>query len=240
MSGLVDIHCHILAGIDDGPRTIDESLDLAREALDNGVTDIIATPHFNPLLFAFSRDECERAVVSLQEALDSAKIPITIHLGAEIFADRERLPQALLVGEVPTLAGGKYILLEFPFELLPQYAYNLVFEIICAGFKPVLAHPERNADIQRHPEKLEPFRQAGCLTQINSTSLTGRLGRGSLKTAIALLKRNWVDIIGSDAHLAGDRGPNFRAAVTVATKYVGSEAATKMVEETPRRILTAQ
>ncbi len=240
MSGSVDIHCHILPGIDDGPQTIEESLDLAREAVDNGVTDIIATPHYKPFLFEFSSEDCARARTQLQAGLQEAGIPISIHLGAEILLDRDVLPRNLLSGEAPTLADSKYVLLEFPFVALPLYAHDLVFEIICAGFKPILAHPERNATIQGHPEKLEPFRESGCLTQINSTSLTGRLGRSSRKTAVELLKRGSVDIIASDAHLADDRGPNLKEAVAIAAKHVGQEAAEKMITETPQRILTGQ
>lgn len=234
--GFVDIHCHILPGIDDGARTIEESLALAREAAANGVSDIIATPHLNRELFIFSIEDAKAAFEKLQAAITAEQIPITLHLGAEVKA-APNIPEGVKSGTIPTLAGSDYLLLEFPFDSVPPFARELVFQIQLAGITPILAHPERNARFQRDPSLLESYLSAGCLTQINSTSLTGHLGRSSQKAAIAFLTNKWVNMIGSDGHKAGGRGVNFKEALSVAAKQVGMEEALKMVLDNPRRIL---
>lgn len=236
-SGYVDIHSHILANIDDGPASIEESLGLAREALANGVSDIIATPHLKPDFFPFSMHAVRKAFERLNKALERENVDINLHLGAEVSISG-RLMEQFKAGDVPTLADSHYLLLELPFDLIPPFANQVVFQLRLAGIIPVLAHPERSADIQRDPVLIKPFIEAGCLAQINSTSLTGRLGSRARTTAIALLTNGWAHVMASDSHLAGDRGPNFIEAVALAAKYVGAEEATRLVAGNPRRILT--
>lgn len=234
--GYVDIHCHILPGMDDGAQTLEDSLALAREAVANGVGEIIATPHLNRDLFPFSSAKADAAYNRLKEALKDADIPISLHLGAEVKAS-PNISEGLKSGAIPTLAGSRYLLLELPFDVMPPFARELVFQIQLAGITPILAHPERNSQFQRNPSLLEPFLSAGCLAQINSTSLTGYLGRSSQKAAIALLTRGWVHIIGSDGHKAGSRGINFKEAVALAARHVGFDEAQKLVRENPKRLL---
>jgi len=235
-SGYVDIHSHILPNLDDGPATLEGSLDLAKEAVANGISDIIATPHLNRDLFPFSTNASRQACKQLQEALAAADIPLKLHLGAEVKI-HPKIVEELNAGKVPMLAESRYLLLELPFDMIPPYAHEIVFQMRLAGVTPILAHPERNASIQRDPRKLGALIDLGCLTQINSTSLTGRLGEASQSTAVSMLTQGWAHMIGSDSHFAGDRGPNFKEAITVAAKYVGFDEAQKLVRENPKRLL---
>lgn len=236
-AGYVDIHSHILPGVDDGPRTLEESIELAREAAANGITDIVATPHLNADFISYDPVERHGARERLSQALAERSIGVTIHLGAEIRVAPNLL--AILRGpDSPALAGGKYLLLEFSFADIPAFAEQVFFELQTAGYKPILAHPERNAQIQRDPRAvLAPMLEAGILMQINSTSLTGGLGSASRHTAIQMLERGWAHIMASDSHYPGERGPNFREAVTVAANYVGVEKAQALVRENPRRVI---
>lgn len=235
-SGYVDIHSHILPNLDDGPRTLEGTLDLAGEALANGISDIIATPHLNRDLFPFSSSASRQACNELEEALTAANMPLNLHLGAEVKI-HPRIVDEFKAGKVPLLAASRYLLLELPFDMIPPYAREIVFQMRLAGVTPIIAHPERNASIQANPSKLGAFIDLGCLAQINSTSLTGRLGEASQSTAVSMLTQDWAHIIGSDSHFAGDRGPNFKEAITVAAKYVGLEEAQTLVRENPKRLL---
>ncbi len=235
-SGYVDIHSHILPGVDDGPATIDQSIALAKEAVDNGLTDIVATPHVNLDLFPFSLSACQNAQSELKQALINENIPLEIHLGAEVKAD-PTMVEGLKAQEIPTLAGGKYVLMEIPFETIPPFTRELVFEIQLLGLVPILAHPERNRRFQDNPDLLQPFIASGCWTQINSTSITGYLGKASQDCAFKLLAKGWVDVIASDSHEAGNRGPNFKNAITLAAKHTGAEGAQKLVRENPVKVI---
>ncbi len=235
--GYVDIHSHILPGVDDGPATVDDSIALAKEAVANGLTDVVATPHLNLDLFPFSLSACQKALRHLKEALAGENIPLEIHLGAEVKVD-PTIIEGLKAKEIPTLAGGKYVLIEIPFDIIPAFTRELIFEIQLLGLVPVLAHPERNNRIQDNPDLLRPFIDSGCWTQINSTSVTGYLGQASQDCAFQLLAKGWVNVIASDSHEAGNRGPNFKNAVALAAKYTGVRNAQKLVRENPAQVLT--
>lgn len=237
-NGYVDVHSHILPGLDDGPPDIFGSIRMAEEAAQNGVTDIIATPHLNQELFEFSRQARDVQIERLQAALREKKVPVFIHRGAEVRIVPQ-LPEWYDNGKLPTLAGTRYLLFELPFGEMPFFTHDVTFAIRLKGIIPVLAHPERSVSFQDQPDRLAWMIEAGCLVQVNSTSLTGRLGDPSRATAIELLRRDWVHIIASDGHAAFDRGANFREALAVAAKYVGEEAAERMVKDNPRRILEA-
>lgn len=211
-------------------------MDLAKEAVANGISDIIATPHLNRDLFAFSERDSRLAVERLRQALRDSDIQLRLHLGAEVHI-HPKIIEELKAGKVPMLAESRSLLLELPFDMMPPYAHEIVFQLRLAGVTPILAHPERNASIQRDLRKLHALVDLGCLTQINSTSLTGRLGEASRSTAVSILTEGLAYAIGSDSHFAGDRGPNFQEALAVAAKYIGIDEAQKLARDNPKRLL---
>ncbi|MDP2210971.1 MAG: CpsB/CapC family capsule biosynthesis tyrosine phosphatase [Candidatus Aquicultor sp.] len=234
MAGFVDIHNHILPGLDDGAETLEEAVEMARLAHQNGITRIVATPHQNDWHHVTGQ-ETLAGVELLQAVLRERGVPVDIYAGSELRMSPD-IPERLASQTALPLAGSSYVLIEFYFDTIPFFSEEVVFRLRTAGWKPIIAHPERVYDIQRKPERLERFIDMGCLTHINVSSLTGELGRSCLDTAVALLKRGWVDIIASDSHGAENRPPDFGAALSVAAKIVGEEAARALVLENPARI----
>jgi protein-tyrosine phosphatase len=236
MKEFIDTHIHILADQDDGPLTIDESIELAKEVVANNISTIIATPHLNEGLFNFSAEKRDKEITRLEKALSEEGIDIKIYPGAEVRITID-IFDWLREGSLPTLANSRYLLLELPFDTLPIYTNELIFKLKTAGIMPILAHPERNAQIQINPSRLERLINGGCLVQVNTTSLTGKLGSLCYETAVEFLKRGWIDILASDAHEARIRGLNFKEALEIAAKYIGAAEATKLVTKNPAQIL---
>lgn len=198
---MIDLHCHILPGLDDGAADPGVSLEMAAMAADAGVSRIFATPHCN------TRNEQKNfrsqalldACAALQDALDNEGIPVRIYPGAEVLA-RGRFEKHLAAGDFMTLNGSRYLLTEFYFDESADYMGHCLRAILEAKLVPVIAHPERYYCVQRSPELAELWAQDGCVLQINKGSLLGELGEGSFVTASMLLRRGVVSVIASDAH----------------------------------------
>jgi protein-tyrosine phosphatase len=209
---VIDLHTHVLPGIDDGARTPDDSLDMARAFVSDGVTAIAATPHVRED-YPTSADVMLRAVERLRQALDEEGIPLTVHSGAELAV--EWLPR---LGELElrrlTLAGGgRYLLVETPYHGWPATIVEGLLRVRRAGCTPVLAHPERNAVVQDSPSVLAPLVQGGTLVQVTAASLDGRLGRSSRDTARRLLEAGLAHLVASDAHTPDVRAAGMLSAV---------------------------
>jgi protein-tyrosine phosphatase len=233
---MIDIHTHILPGIDDGPVDLEESLAVARLAVADGTRHMIATPHNGDWEQIGSDDQLSERVQSLQAALDEAGIDLRVYPGSEVHVTPD-LAQRWQTGQVIALNRSRYVLIELPFFMYPHYLDQLFFELEVEGAMPVLAHAERYRDVQEHPEILVPLVERGVLIQITSTSLLGFFGREAKKTAAYLLRRGLAHVIASDGHNTDSRPPLLAEGVAVAAEYVGDGAARKMVTETPRAIL---
>lgn len=202
---LIDLHCHLLPGIDDGPADIDGSVALARAYLAAGITRVAATPHVNLRHRNRSAEIAERRA-EVAERLAEQKIDLTIESGAEISAT-----VAAEIGDeelrLLTLAGGDWLLVEPPSRAAAFDIHQAVFEIQRRGFKVLLAHPERNSALQRDVDLLEDLVAAGVRTQITAEALTGRFGSKAEACSRELFSRNLVHTIASDAHHATERPP---------------------------------
>ena len=209
---MIDLHCHILPGLDDGAPSLGVSLEMAAMAADSGVTHIFATPHCN------TRNERKNyrsaaligAYSALQRAIDAAGIPVTILSGAEVLA-RGDLEAHLAAEDFMTLNGSRYLLVEFYFEETAAYIENSLRLVEQAGLVPVVAHPERYYCVQRSPELAEIWRQKGRVLQLNKGSLLGELDLDAYHTACLLLRRGAVSVIASDAHHCRYRSPHMGA-----------------------------
>jgi len=196
---VIDLHSHILPGVDDGPSTLEGSLEIARRAADEGVRVIAATPHVRDD-YPTSAETMERLVAEVRAAVQKAGIPVDIRPGGEIAIDwLDRLSDEDLsrfgLGGSP-----RYVLIEFPYAGWPLSLHEWVFRLVTREITPVIAHPERNADVQHNPEELRPLVDAGALVQITAASLDGRIGRSARAAAVELIDRGLAHVLASDAH----------------------------------------
>ena len=199
---MIDLHSHILPEVDDGAGNLWESLQMARIAVDSGVTEMVATPHCTRGRMKNIRSAWEL----LRDALEETRIPLKLHLGMEIFGtpDTARLLQE---GQLLTLNGSRYPLVEFPFLSSGEDETKVLKELAAAGYQPVVAHPERYVYLQQEPEMINRWAEIGCLLQVNRGSLLGRFGERSRQLALGLIDRGFVTAVSSDCHSAKRRSP---------------------------------
>jgi protein-tyrosine phosphatase len=234
---MIDLHAHVLPGVDDGPCDDRAALDLLRDLEAEGVTEVVATPHTLDGRFDVSRARMLEGVGRLQERAIEAGLGIQIHPGAEVMVQAD-LPEILRRGEVSTLADtGRYLLVETSFQVVPPEIDRLFFELQLEGVVPVLAHPERTLPVQKHPDRLIPLIEAGILVQLDASSLTGHFGREARRAAILLLDRGLAHLVASDAHDHRLRPPRLQAAYWAVESRCGTEVARAMMQERPAQIL---
>lgn len=197
---MIDIHTHILPGIDDGSRTIEESISILRQAEKNGVTDIILTPHY--ILgseYIVNNENKRKLLTKLKRYAKKEGLDINLYLGNEVFVENN-MPKLKEEKEIATLNNSNYILFELPLN----YRYNgideVLFELGCKGFIPVLAHPERYGFIKEDPRRIEDLIDKGAIIQCNLESFLGKYGRHAQTNAILFLKHHMISFIGSDVH----------------------------------------
>jgi protein-tyrosine phosphatase len=232
----IDIHSHILPQIDDGANDIEESLGLARMALENGVKQIIATPHMGGRFPILSKDFIDKQVARLNSVLKEQAMDVRIYPGGEISTSMEIVDLADN-GRLIRLADSDYTLIDLPFNEIPIYLSTLIFDLKLRSITPILAHVERNTEIQRDPYLLEPLLNQGAIAQVNSTSFSGILGGAARKCAIELLKRDFINVVASDSHSYGGRNPNFKETAQIVQKYVGRQKTKQLFTEIPCKIL---
>lgn len=229
---MIDLHSHILPGLDDGAQTLQDSLAMARMAVDSGITTVVATPHC-------ANDRHREVYESwqfLREALQECEIPLQLLLGMEIFGTPDTA-RMLRDGQLYTLNGSRYPLVEFAFHSDGEEE-TAILEAICgAGFRPIVAHPERYSYIQQAPQILNSWYSMGCLFQLNRGSLMGRFGRRVQYTAVTLLERGFVTVIASDAHSYRVRTPWLQDIRKVLTQEISEDCARLLLRDNPNRII---
>ena len=235
----VDIHCHCLPGLDDGPKTLPEAVALCRALVADGITTAVATPH---QLGRYDRrnagSEVREAVRQLRDALASEAVPLSVVPGADVRVD-ERLPALLDSGHVLTLADtGKYVLLELPHETFIE-PLPLIRLLVARGVRPIVSHPERQEHVSKHPQLVVPWLKHGALLQVTAGSLTGDFGATAERCAWELLNSAAVAFVASDAHGAVKRPPRMTAAIDLIGRRLGKAAAGRLCVENPARVLGA-
>jgi protein-tyrosine phosphatase len=236
---MIDLHCHLLPGIDDGPQTLTEALAMARIAVANGIEQAHVTPHLHCGRWDNDLPKITAAVAAYREALAQADIPLRLGFAAEVRLDYEILP-LIEAGRVPflgALEGYQVLLLEFPHSHVPVGADKFVAWLLARNIRPLLAHPERNKDLMRDPSKLEPFVKAGCLLQVTADAVAGGFGPLCAQRAREFLERGWVSVLASDAHDTEERPPRIAPGRDAAAQIVGEEAARRLTRETPLQIV---
>lgn len=219
---LIDIHSHILPGVDDGAKSKEDSIAMAKAALDEGIETIIATPHHRNRAFDNYKQEIVPDVTMLNELFEQEGIPLNVLAGQEVRIYGELL-EDYDKGDIQTLADTRYVLVEFPFGDVPQYAEQLLYDMQVAGFRPIIAHPERNRELIKNHERMYGFIRNGALAQLTAASLIGEFGKEIEDFSHQLLEANLVQFIASDAHNTDTRGFGLRKAYEVIQEQYGVE-----------------
>ncbi|WP_087974153.1 tyrosine-protein phosphatase [Oceanobacillus rekensis] len=214
---MIDIHSHILPGIDDGAKTEEDSIEMAKAAVAQGITAIIATPHHKNGKYENDRNSIVNHVAILNKLFNNENIPLEVLPGQETRINGEMI-EDIQNESLLSLNHSKYIFVEFPSGQVPRFATQMLFDIQVAGYTPIIVHPERNQELIEHPSKLYEFVKKGALTQITAASLIGKFGKNIQKFTDQLVAANLTHFIASDAHNTTTRG----FCMDKAFQYVGN------------------
>lgn len=238
---MIDIHAHIYPGIDDGSSGMEESLHMVQTAAESGVTAIVATPHCNlPGYYGNYRDAAwERGLAELADCVRTAGMPVRILPGMEI-CGTEGLTDLLRDGRIIGLNRTNYVLTEFLFREDPVRIYHWIGELRRAGYRPVLAHPERYAYVQEDIRLVYDWYDMGCVLQLNKGSILGRFGRDACDTAWRLLDEGLAGCVASDAHSAQVRTTDLSEVRDVLAQRLAPEEARRLLTENPERLLSGE
>jgi protein-tyrosine phosphatase len=236
---VIDLHCHLLPGIDDGPEDLATALRLARHAVSAGIRISVVTPHMHPGRYDNRAANIRSAAQKFQHTLDAEGIALQIRSAAEVRLDHEILSW-VAEEHIPYLGHWqeeRVILLEFPHSHIPVGADKLVAWLRKQKIRPMIAHPERNKDILRSIDKLVPFVQMGCLLQVTAGAVAGTFGEYARLCAASLLDKDWVTVLASDAHNMEARPPELEPGRAAAALIVGEEESWKLVRDRPAEII---
>lgn len=239
---MIDVHCHLLPGVDDGPKTWEEALALGLRLAEEGITLAVTTPHVfwgrypnpEPERIREGVAQLNRALAGRLRVLSGAEVRIV----PELRAWAERVTRSAADGDRALLLNGaSYVLLEFPPEVIPPGIEQLLFELLTAGVRPILAHPERNAALRYRPERLRRFVEQGCGIQVDAPSLLGDHGREVQRVAAHWIEAGWVHVVASDAHGLRVRPPKLRRAWEDVARTYGEAIARTLFIENPKAIV---
>ncbi|GAB3042047.1 tyrosine-protein phosphatase [Virgibacillus ainsalahensis] len=226
---MIDIHSHILPGVDDGAKTEEDSMKMAREAVSQGIDAIIATPHHRNGKYDNERASIMQHVTILNELFAKEDIPLTVLPGQEVRINGEMIEE-IETGGILSLNETKYLFVEFPSGHVPRYSSQMLFDIQVAGYTPIIVHPERNQELIEHPTKLYEFVKKGALTQVTAASVAGKFGKNIQKFSNQLIEANLTHFIASDAHNTTSRGFCMDEAFKKINNEFGSEASYMFME----------
>ena len=233
---MIDLHCHILPGIDDGAADVAMSLKMAAAFVADGVQVVACTPHILPGLYHNTGPQIRQATAQLQETLDQHGIPLRLVTGADVHIVPDFVA-GLKAGRLLSLADSRYVLVEPPHHVAPVRLDDLFFNLLVAGYVPILTHPERLTWLKAHYATVQKLVQAGVWIQITAGSLTGSFGRTALYWAERMLDEGAVHILATDAHDDQRRPPVLGKARALAAKRVGEREAEHLVLTRPAGIL---
>lgn len=225
---MIDLHCHILPGIDDGAENLEASIAMAEKAIDQGITHILCTPHHNNGKYINSKSEILDQVANLQAELNKRNLPLTLFEGQEVRITGTLMDEIKADRILFTDIEDTYILIEFPTLDIPAYTEQLFFELRSMQKIPIIVHPERNAKFREDPNLLIPFLEMGCLAQLTAPSYVGVFGKSIQKTAKLMVEHNLVQMVASDAHGVHKRNFYLKEAYKKIQKDFGQEVVTEM------------
>lgn len=235
-SGYIDIHSHILPGVDDGSKDCNMSMEMLRIAEKSGINEIILTPHNKPMHHNVKLEKMRILSEQLQEAMAQEGINIRLHTGNEIYY-RSDILDVLEHEDAYTLAESSYVLTEFgPMEAFDRIRGG-IYQILSGGYKPILAHVERYASICSRPEYADELAEMGCYIQVNAGSILGWHGWQEKRFTKKLLKRKMVHFVATDAHNMEKRGPHLKECAELIMKKYGEAYARQLMIENPAHVI---
>lgn len=233
---LIDLHSHILPAVDDGASSIDDSLAIARMAVDDGIEVMACTPHFMPGLYDNEAADIKQRVADLNQTLQREGVPLVLVTGSDAHIRPDFL-QCLRDGRILTLHDSRYVLFEPPHNILPPRLEDLLFNVTVSGYVPILTHPERLKWIENSYVIFQNLAKSGVWMQITAGSLTGRFGKRPQYWAQRMLSEGLVSILATDAHNVRSRPPLLREGFEMAAAELGQEEAEHLVFTRPLGVL---
>lgn len=236
---MIDLHCHLLPGVDDGAQTLEDGLALARLAVADGIHTACLTPHLDVEHYPHTKSGLLAATHRFQHALDQHGVPLTVKAACEARLSIELL-DLVAADEVLFLGiadGYRVLLLEFPHQTIPLGTDRLIAKLFSLKIRPLIAHPERNKAVMTQPEKIYPFVAQGCWLQVTAGSLAGRFGQRIQDVANQLVENDWATVIASDAHDATDRPPVLSEGMAALRRKFGEATANRLGIDNPKKIL---
>lgn len=221
---MIDIHHHLLAGLDDGAKSFDDSVAMARIAAEDGITHIVCTPHANGQ-YEYLPAVNSQKIAELQARLEKEHIAIKLGMGCDFHMSYENIQDAKEDPARFSVNGLGYLLVEIPDYGLPKGLTEVFYELQLAGLTPILTHPERNPTLQSDQPRMLDWLRGGVLVQVTAGSVIGRMGKTAQKMAHELLEKRWVHFLATDAHNTTSRPPQMRAAYELVAKKYGPEYA---------------
>lgn len=232
-----DIHIHVIPGVDDGSKNLDMSMEMLRYAQAEGIRQMIVTPHNKPMHHNVGKEKMQELIHMLRAQMKQEKLEIELYPGNELYY-REDLVKCIEQGKAITMAGSKYVLVEF----LPvgrwEYIRDGVNDMLMAGYRPILAHIERYQEVSKDVERVLRLREMGCYIQVNTASVMGKYGMGTKQYVRKLLKQQLVDFIATDAHNAANRTPDMDKCAKYIGKKYGEEYMRRLLIENPSKVIS--
>jgi protein-tyrosine phosphatase len=235
-AALVDIHSHIVYGVDDGAATIEDSFAMLKLAADSGTTDIVATPH-SDLRFHLDYDLVKARIAEMQERIGDR---IRIHQGCDFHLFFDNIENLKADRKPYTINGQRYLMVEFADHAIPKTIDNIFEDMLQLDITPVITHPERNALLMGRVNDLVKWVRSGCLIQVTAQSFTGRFGKAAEQGARRLMKNNMVHFLASDAHDTEWRPPDLRVPYQIIASEYGEDVAERLFVTNPRNTLTGK
>lgn len=235
---MIDLHCHILPGLDDGAKTLDDSIEMGRCAWKDGITKIVATPHvYRKNISRTDLGSIRQKRKDLEESFRKNKIPLELYAGAEVYITHHLIEQIQKHGKYLAVNQGSYMFVEFPQDHVFSGVKDLFFDLMREGIVPIIAHPERNSVFMRKPSLLYELIQMGARVQSNGGSFIGWYGRRARESAFKFLKYRFTHFLASDGHGVRSIPPRLAEAVKMIIPVIGEEDALMMVEDNPQAVI---
>ena len=236
MDNYIDIHSHILYGIDDGSKTLEESIEIIKQHIEMGFTDIVVTPHYiKNSKYKTNNEEKGRILKELKNK--TKDLNINLYLGNEVFIN-ENLEQLLKEKEISSINNSKYLLIELPMAEMPKNVNNIIYELKIKGIIPIIAHPERYSFVQKDPSIVKSWIEDGAILQSNYGSIVGVYGNNAKKAIKKLLKANVISILATDIHFPNNKiYQNMDKSKKRIAKIIGEEKLKDLMINNPKKII---